>query len=97
MRLRSVGAVTAVFVVAALGAPAAGQSPPPAARGAAIFAERCKECHEPATDRAPSRQELAAKTPEEIVAAMTTGPMTPVAEGLTPEEKQAVAAYLTAR
>jgi polyvinyl alcohol dehydrogenase (cytochrome) len=97
MRKRSAGAAAVILAVAVLAAPAAGQTPAPVARGAAIFAERCKECHDPATDRAPSRQELAAKTPEEIVAAMTTGPMTPVAEGLTPEEKQAVATFLTAR
>lgn len=96
MRLRSIATATASFAVVALGSPAVGQAPA-AARGAAIFAERCKECHEPAIDRAPSREELAAKTPGEIVTAMTTGPMTPVAEGLTPEDKQAVAAFLTTR
>lgn len=76
--------------------PASGQTPAPAERGAAIFAERCKECHDPGDDRAPPRAVLATKTPAEIVAALTTGPMAPVAEGLTPEDKQAVAAYLTA-
>jgi len=96
MRSRSVGVAAAAFACVVLGTPAVSQTPAPVARGAAIFAERCKECHEPAMDRAPSREELAAKKPEEIVAAMTTGPMTPIAEGLTPEEKQAVAAFLTA-
>src|SRR5688572_12151433 len=96
MRMRSAGAATVIIVAAVLGAPAAGETPTPAARGAAIFAERCKECHDPAMERAPSREELAGKRPEEIVAAMTTGPMTPIAEGLTPEDKQAIAAFLTA-
>ena len=87
----------AALAVAALGSPAVGQAPSPAAeRGAAIFAERCKDCHDPGDDRAPPRAVLATKTPAEIVAALTTGPMAPVAEGLTPEDKQAVAAYLTA-
>ena len=72
------------------------QPAPDKARGEAIFKERCKECHEPAVDRAPTREELAAKTPSDIVTALTTGPMAPVAEGLTPEQKQAIAAYLTA-
>ena len=96
MRFRSIGAAAAVFTVAALGSPALGQAPVPVARGEAIFAERCKECHESGDERAPSRAQLAVKKPEEIVAALTVGPMAPVAEGLTPEDKQAVAAYLTA-
>jgi mono/diheme cytochrome c family protein len=94
MRLRSIGAVVAALAVAVVGSPAVGQAPA-AERGAAIFAERCKDCHDPGDDRAPPRAVLATKTPAEIVAALTTGPMAPVAEGLTPEDKQAVAAYLT--
>lgn len=95
MRFRSIGAAAAVVTVA-LGSPAVGQAPALATRGEAIFAERCKECHESGDERAPSRAALATKRPEEIVAALTIGPMAPVAEGLTPEDKQAVAAYLTA-
>lgn len=95
MRLRSIGPATAL-ALAVLAAPASGQSSAPAERGAAIFAERCKECHDPGDDRAPPRAVLATKTPEEIVVALTTGPMAPIAEGLTPEDKQAIATYLTA-
>lgn len=95
MRLRSIGPA-AVLAVAVLGAPAAVQSAAPAERGAAIFAERCKECHDPGDDRAPPLAVLATRTPEQIVAALTSGPMAPIAEGLTPEDKQAIAAYLTA-
>lgn len=96
MRFRSTGAVIAVLVVAALGSPAVGQAPA-APRGEAIYAARCKECHESGDERAPQRADLAAKPAAEIVAALTTGPMVPMAEGLTPEEKQAVAAFLTAK
>jgi len=95
MRFRSIGAATAALVAAALGSPAVGQAPA-AARGEAIYAERCKECHESGDERAPQRAALAARPAAEIVAALTTGPMVPMAEGLTPEDKQAVAAYLTA-
>lgn len=95
MRLRSTGAAIAAVAVAALGLPAVGQAPA-APRGDAIYAERCKECHESGDERAPQRSVLAAKPAAEIVAALTTGPMVPMAEGLTPEEKQAVAAFLTA-
>jgi len=97
MRLRSLATAVAVFAVAAPGSLAVGQTPAPADRGAAIFAERCQECHDTGDDRAPSRAALAAKSPQEIVASLTTGPMAPIAEGLTPEDKQAVAAYLTIR
>jgi mono/diheme cytochrome c family protein len=95
MRFRSIRAATAALVLAGLGSPAVGQAPA-APRGETIYAERCKECHESGDERAPQRAVLAAKPTAEIVAALTTGPMVPMAEGLTPEEKQAVAAYLTA-
>lgn len=83
------------LLAAALAAPAAGQAPPDAGKGEAIYGARCKECHESGDERAPTRAQLAAKTPAEIVTALTTGPMAPMAEGLTPDEKQAVAAWLT--
>lgn len=99
--MRSAWVVAAVLAGAVVAGAAVGQTSPTAdagkARGEAIFQERCKDCHDPAVERAPSREELSAKTPDQIVAALTTGPMTPVAEGLTPQDKQAVAAYLTAR
>lgn len=99
MALRAVGAMAVVFAAAVLVVPAVGQTPTPAsapaARGAAIFAERCKECHDSGDERTPPRAELAAKSVAEIVAALTTGPMAPVAEGLSPADKQAVAVYLT--
>ncbi|MBU1374807.1 MAG: cytochrome c [Alphaproteobacteria bacterium] len=96
MRLRTVGSLAAL-AFAMLAAPASGEAVAPTVRGGAIFAERCKECHDPGDDRAPPRAVLATKTVDEIVAALTTGPMAPVAEGLTPDDKRAVATYLTAK
>jgi mono/diheme cytochrome c family protein len=96
--MKSAWVMAAVLAGAVVASAAVGQTADSGkARGEAIFKERCKDCHDPAVERAPSREELAAKRPDQIVAALTTGPMTPVAEGLTPEEKQAVAAYLTAK
>ena len=99
--MRTAWVMTVVFAGLVVASAAVGQTSPATdsgkPRGEAIFQERCKDCHDPAVERAPSREELAAKTPDQIVAALTTGPMTPVAEGLTPQDKQAVAAYLTAR
>jgi mono/diheme cytochrome c family protein len=93
--------IIAAALAGLVAASSAGSQPAPVAeagqaRGEAIFKERCKDCHDPAVERAPTREELAAKTPAQIVEALTTGPMTPIAEGLTPQDKQAVAAYLTA-
>jgi len=90
-------ALTLVAGAAILATSAVGQTAPDRAKGQAIFEERCKACHDPAVDRAPPREELAAKPTADIVAALTTGPMAPVAEGLTPQDKQAIAAYLTAK
>jgi mono/diheme cytochrome c family protein len=90
-------ALVAVAGAAALATSAVSQTAPDEAKGQAIFEERCKACHDPAVDRAPSREDLAAMPPAGIIAALTPGPMVPVAEGLTPEDKQAVAAYLTAK
>ncbi len=96
MKLLWVGMAGLTASAAIFAGPAAvGQTAPDKTRGEAIFKARCKDCHEPAVDRALTRDELAAKPPADIVAALTTGPMAPVAEGLTLEEKQAIAAYLT--
>jgi polyvinyl alcohol dehydrogenase (cytochrome) len=72
--------------------PAAAQAP----TGAALFAEHCAACHDPATDRAPNRAALAGRQPREIVDALTTGVMVAMADGLSPADKQSIAAFLTA-
>jgi polyvinyl alcohol dehydrogenase (cytochrome) len=67
----------------------------PAQDGAAVFEARCKSCHDPAIERAPNRTALAAMTSAQIVQALTDGVMAPMAGGMSPGQKQAVAAYLT--
>jgi polyvinyl alcohol dehydrogenase (cytochrome) len=67
-----------------------------AAAGEAVFNARCKGCHDPNIDRAPSKATLATYPPAQIVDALTNGVMTPMAQGLSDDDKQAVAAYLTA-
>jgi polyvinyl alcohol dehydrogenase (cytochrome) len=86
--------IGAGLLAAALATSAIGQTPAAAAPGEAIYAARCKECHESGDERAPTRAQLAAKPAADILAALTTGPMAPMAEGLTPAEKQAVAVWL---
>jgi mono/diheme cytochrome c family protein len=97
MKLVLCAALAVAAGAAVLATSAVSQTAPDKAKGQAIFEERCKACHDPAVDRAPTREELAAKPAADIIAALTTGPMVPMAEGLTPEDKQGVAAYLTAK
>jgi polyvinyl alcohol dehydrogenase (cytochrome) len=70
---------------------ASGQPP------AAIFNARCKACHEPPVERAISREEMTMRPPESIVAALTTGPMQPMAQGLSRADIDALAVYLSGK
>ncbi|WP_309604865.1 PQQ-binding-like beta-propeller repeat protein [Phenylobacterium sp.] len=80
--------------LAAMAVLGSAQAQTPAA-GAAIYEARCKACHEGGVQRAPDRAALAQRTPDDIVHAMTGGIMTPMAQGLSDVDKQAVATYLT--
>ncbi len=65
--------------------------------GAATFDNKCKGCHDPAVDRAPARDALAQRTPEQVVTSLTAGSMQAMASGLTPDMVRAVATYLTGK
>ncbi|HET9161780.1 MAG TPA: hypothetical protein VFN88_14305, partial [Caulobacteraceae bacterium] len=67
------GLATAAAISAAMA-----QQPAPA-NIVSIFDQRCKTCHDPAIDRAPSREALMQRTPESIVEALTRGVMQPMA------------------
>ena len=67
-----------------------------ASAGEAVFNARCKGCHEPNIDRAPSKATLATYPAAQIVEALTNGVMKPMAAGLSDDDKSAVAAYLSA-
>jgi polyvinyl alcohol dehydrogenase (cytochrome) len=64
------------------------------ASGEAIFNARCKSCHEPPVERAPGRTELAFRPRKDIVAALSTGVMVPMAQGLSRPEIEAIALFL---
>ena len=64
--------------------------------GAAIYERACATCHDGGAIQAPRRETLAALSPERILAAMTTGIMSAQASGLSPEEKETLATYLSA-
>jgi polyvinyl alcohol dehydrogenase (cytochrome) len=65
--------------------------------GEPIFKARCAGCHEPATGRAPSRQMLGARSPEEVYDALTIGAMTPMAQGMNAAEIYGVVRFLTGK
>lgn len=77
-----------------IGPSAGAQEAAQGANGATVFAERCKSCHEPAVERAPTRAELAFRTPADVVTALTVGVMAPMAKGLSRSEIEAVALFL---
>ena len=63
--------------------------------GEQVFQSNCKMCHEPPIERAPSRSDLAKRPRADVVTALTTGIMAPMARSLSPAEIQSVATYLT--
>src|SRR5580704_4412187 len=87
----SAGVTTFALASSALGlAQDAAQRP----GGETVFNARCKSCHDPAVERAPTRAELAFRSPADIVTALTTGVMAPMAKGLSRPEIEAVALFL---
>ncbi|MFI4934260.1 MAG: PQQ-binding-like beta-propeller repeat protein [Caulobacterales bacterium] len=67
------------------------------ATGEPLFKAHCAMCHDPAQGRAPGREQLAARWPEDVLKALKTGVMKPMAEGLSDDDMTAVAVYLTGR
>jgi len=63
--------------------------------GQAVFEARCKSCHEPPVERAPSRADLANRPAADIEKALTAGIMKPMAGGMSDAEIHAVAAFLS--
>ena len=63
--------------------------------GEPIFKARCAGCHEPATGRAPTREMLGARSPEEVYDALTIGAMAPMAQGMSAAEVYGVVRFLT--
>ncbi|MBZ5559272.1 MAG: PQQ-binding-like beta-propeller repeat protein [Acidobacteriia bacterium] len=82
--------VACAFVLALLAFPAYAQD------GAALYAQNCAACHEGgAVARAPARDVISALAPDRIVSALETGTMRVQGEALTPEQRRAIAAYLS--
>ncbi|HYL19183.1 MAG TPA: cytochrome c, partial [Burkholderiales bacterium] len=67
---------------------------------ASLYGKWCAVCHEAnAESRAPSRDVLSQMTPEQILAALETGPMAPQAQGamISRAERRALAEYLSGK
>jgi polyvinyl alcohol dehydrogenase (cytochrome) len=81
-------AIAALTVAAAV--PAAAQD------GAALYKQRCAGCHDgTAANRAPDRAVIAALPADRIVDALEAGVMRAEGEKLTPQERRAIAAFLS--
>jgi len=65
--------------------------------GEPIFKAKCAGCHEPAVGRAPAKELLAARSPEEVYDALTVGAMTPMAAGLSDAELYGVVRFITGK
>jgi polyvinyl alcohol dehydrogenase (cytochrome) len=65
------------------------------ARGEEVFNARCKSCHMPPVEHAPSRSELASQFPNVIIEALKTGKMQGMAAGLSNDDIDAVASWVT--
>ena len=85
-----------VRVVVVIGVTVLAASSLSAQDGAAMYAQRCASCHEGGqVARAPAREVIAALTPDRIVGALESGAMRVQGESLTPEQRRAIASYLS--
>lgn len=95
------GALVAAAVLAGAGiagmaqAQATDEAPPP---GKAVYEQFCAACHAApeAGSRTPPVASLRRMSPETIRAALTTGVMKPIGDGLSPQQLTQVVAYLAA-
>ncbi|WP_293678683.1 PQQ-binding-like beta-propeller repeat protein [uncultured Phenylobacterium sp.] len=87
----------AALAAALVGGLSGAHAQPPAPSGEAVFEARCKSCHEPAIERAPSLADLSQRPAADVLKSLTSGIMKPMAEGLSTAELEAVTAYVTRR
>jgi polyvinyl alcohol dehydrogenase (cytochrome) len=66
-------------------------------RGGEVYLQRCAGCHDQPIGHAPQRNWFPYMSPQSILRALTDGPMKPQAEGLTQEDKVAVAEFLSGK
>jgi len=65
--------------------------------GAPLYKRNCAPCHDAGIERAPNREILHAMGPRQVLAAMETGAMIPMAVTMTAAERRAVAEFVTGK
>ncbi|MBI3401266.1 MAG: cytochrome c [Acidobacteria bacterium] len=80
---------------AAGAAPRAAVAAPQAIGGGALFQNTCATCHAGTDPRIPSMAALRQRTPEQIIDALTTGPMREQGVDLSDAQRRAIAEYLS--
>jgi polyvinyl alcohol dehydrogenase (cytochrome) len=63
--------------------------------GGAVYQKHCAQCHDKGVGRAPQLLTLSLLTPEQVLAALTTGKMAEQGKALTPAEARSVAMFVT--
>lgn len=71
--------------------------PAKSGRGGEVYLAACAGCHDGGVERAPVRNVFTYMSPQSIVHALTNGTMKDQAEGLSAEDKLAVAEFLSGR
>ncbi len=69
----------------------------PSVDGSKVYDEKCATCHNGRVARAPQLQALKAKSPEEVLDALLTGPMVFLGMGMPDAERRAVAEFITGK
>src|SRR5262245_489078 len=64
---------------------------------ATLYRDSCASCHETGANRAPTRDSLRLMTPERVLAALEGGAMTSMANRRSPQERRALAEYVTGK
>lgn len=99
MRYRLVRVALAAIVAALAARAGAAQQAVGTAQGpngAALYAQHCAQCHDHAQGHVPTRAALANSSRINIVMTLLTGAMRPQAAGLSHDEANAIATFLTA-
>lgn len=91
MRVPATAAVLLTFATAW----GAGSDGPPSAPGSKLYDQFCGSCHDHPQDRIPGRDVIGRRSPEEVMQALTNGPMRTQAAGLNMNDRVAVATFVT--
>lgn len=65
--------------------------------GDALYRNNCAQCHDAGVGRAPVRDTFRSMSPEQVLAAMETGPMISMAINVPAEGRRAIASFVTGK